>query len=185
MCSSQKRCAPLGCHSKDSARSKFAVGHGVSLSDGCLHVTSEQVTSYGLIQRWNASLSGACRSSIQEIPGASSDFSHDAVRDVLTVAVRTPQRFLHWCVGAALQPPGICQDICTRHLHLVCRHVLFGSFGWVTSAGPHPASPPPCSGWGKIKVNSSETLSIFGDKCPQNGSKNEQRAPRTSMGCPR
>jgi len=38
--------------------------------------------------------------------------------------------------------------------------------------------------WGYFKVNSSETLSIFGDKCPQNGSKNEQRAPRTSMGCP-
>ena len=26
--------------------------------------------------------------------------------------------------------------------------------------------------------------STFGDICPQNGSKNEQRAPRTSMGCP-
>ena len=38
--------------------------------------------------------------------------------------------------------------------------------------------------WGYLKVNSSETLSIFGDKCLQNGSKNEQRAPRTSMGCP-
>ena len=38
--------------------------------------------------------------------------------------------------------------------------------------------------WGYLKVNYSETLSIFGDKCTQNGSKNEQRAPRTSMGCP-
>ena len=36
--------------------------------------------------------------------------------------------------------------------------------------------------WGYLKVNYSETLSIFGDKCPQNGSKNEQRAPRTSKG---
>ena len=27
-------------------------------------------------------------------------------------------------------------------------------------------------------------LSTFGNKCPQNGSKNEPRAPRTSMGCP-
>ena len=40
------------------------------------------------------------------------------------------------------------------------------------------------SSWGYLKVNSSQTLSIFGDKCPQNGSENEQRAPRTSMGCP-
>jgi hypothetical protein len=40
------------------------------------------------------------------------------------------------------------------------------------------------SSWGYLKVNCSETLSIFGDTYPQNGSKNEQRAPRTSMGCP-
>ena len=44
--------------------------------------------------------------------------------------------------------------------------------------------PTQGSSWGYLKVNSSETLSIFADKCPQNGSKNEQRAPRTSMGCP-
>ena len=34
------------------------------------------------------------------------------------------------------------------------------------------------------KVNFTETLSIFGEKCPQNGSKNGLRAPRTGMGCP-
>ena len=31
--------------------------------------------------------------------------------------------------------------------------------------------------WGYLKVNSSETLSSFGDKCPQNGSKNEPGIP--------
>ena len=36
------------------------------------------------------------------------------------------------------------------------------------------------SSWGYLKVNSSETLSIFGDKCPQNGSKNDLMAPRTT-----
>ena len=35
--------------------------------------------------------------------------------------------------------------------------------------------------WGCLKVNSSETLSIFGDKCPQNGSKNDlQERPNGS-----
>ena len=37
---------------------------------------------------------------------------------------------------------------------------------------------------GISKVNFQETLSSFGDKCPQNGSKNGLRAPRTGMGCP-
>ena len=37
---------------------------------------------------------------------------------------------------------------------------------------------------GISKVNFQETLSIFGDEYPQNGSKNEPRAPRTSLGCP-
>ena len=45
----------------------------------------------------------------------------------------------------------------------------------VTTQGPS---------WGYLKVNFSDTLSIFGDKCPQNGSKNGLRAPRTGMGCP-
>ena len=38
--------------------------------------------------------------------------------------------------------------------------------------------------WGYLKVNFSETLSIFGDEYPQNGSKNGQTAPRTGTGCP-
>jgi hypothetical protein len=40
------------------------------------------------------------------------------------------------------------------------------------------------SSWGYLKVNSLETLSIFGDKCPQNGSKNDLMAPRTTLECP-
>ena len=40
------------------------------------------------------------------------------------------------------------------------------------------------SSWWYLKVNSSQTLSIFGDKCPQNGSKNEEMAPRTKTGYP-
>ena len=47
-----------------------------------------------------------------------------------------------------------------------------------------PRGPPKALRGGISKVNFQWTLSIFGDKCPQNGSKNEQRAPRTSMGCP-
>ena len=38
--------------------------------------------------------------------------------------------------------------------------------------------------WGYLKVIFSGTLSIFGDKCPQNGSKNEPMAPRTNLECP-
>jgi len=37
---------------------------------------------------------------------------------------------------------------------------------------------------GYLKVNSAETLSIFGDECPQNGSKNGSTAPSTGLGCP-
>ena len=35
-----------------------------------------------------------------------------------------------------------------------------------------------------LKVNSQETLSIFGDTCPKNGSKNDPMVPRTTLGCP-
>ena len=38
--------------------------------------------------------------------------------------------------------------------------------------------------WGYLKVNFQETLSFFGDKCPQNGSKNDPMVPRTTLGCP-
>jgi hypothetical protein len=37
---------------------------------------------------------------------------------------------------------------------------------------------------GISKVNFEQSLSTFGNTCPQNGSKNEPRAPRTSLGCP-
>jgi len=46
------------------------------------------------------------------------------------------------------------------------------------------ALPTQGSSWGYLKVNSSETLSIFGDTCPQNGSKNDLMAPRTTLECP-
>ena len=38
--------------------------------------------------------------------------------------------------------------------------------------------------WGYLKVNFSETLSIFGEKRPRNGSKNGEMAPRTGTGYP-
>ena len=38
--------------------------------------------------------------------------------------------------------------------------------------------------WGYLKVNDSETLSFFGDECPQNGSNNEPMAPTTNLECP-
>ena len=37
---------------------------------------------------------------------------------------------------------------------------------------------------GISKVNFQETLSILGDKCPRNGSKNDPMAPRTTLECP-
>ena len=45
----------------------------------------------------------------------------------------------------------------------------------VTTQGPS---------WGYLKVNFSETLSIFGDKRPRNGSKYGSVAPSTGLGCP-
>ena len=47
--------------------------------------------------------------------------------------------------------------------------------GRLTTQGPS---------WGYLKVNFSETLTIFGDKRPRNGSKNGEMAPRTGTGCP-
>ena len=51
---------------------------------------------------------------------------------------------------------------------------------------PEPTWQRPTQGpsWGYLKVNFSETLSIFGDKRPRNGSKNGEMAPRTGTGCP-
>ena len=37
---------------------------------------------------------------------------------------------------------------------------------------------------GISKVNCEQSLSTFGNTCPQNGSKNEPRAPKTSLGYP-
>ena len=50
----------------------------------------------------------------------------------------------------------------------------------------HTVRRSPCKALrgGISKVYLEENLSTFGNKCPQNGSKNEPRAPRTSMGCP-
>ena len=47
-----------------------------------------------------------------------------------------------------------------------------------------PGMPTQGSSWGYLKVNFSESLSIFGYKCPQNGSKNDLMAPRTTLECP-
>ena len=49
---------------------------------------------------------------------------------------------------------------------------------------PGSTSPPEALCGGISQVNFQETLSSCGDKCPQNGSKNGLRAPRTGMGCP-
>ena len=55
----------------------------------------------------------------------------------------------------------------------------------LSAHGPRGLSVPPEALCGGIsKVNFQETLSSFGDKCPQNGSKNGLRAPRTGMACP-
>ena len=59
------------------------------------------------------------------------------------------------------------------------------SRGWnlITTRRREPGTTQGSSWW-YLKVNSSETLSIFGDKCPRNGSKNEEMAPRTKTGYP-
>jgi len=46
------------------------------------------------------------------------------------------------------------------------------------------AKPPKALRGGISKVNFQETLSIFGDTFPQNGSKNGEMAPRTGTGYP-
>ena len=47
-----------------------------------------------------------------------------------------------------------------------------------------PLSSTQGSSWGYLKVNSAEILSSFGDKCPQNGSRNDLLATRTTLECP-
>ena len=58
--------------------------------------------------------------------------------------------------------------------------VLGSSSGRPRSVDPtHPRPFVP-----SIKSHFWKISSTFGDKCPQNGSKNGLRAPRTGMGCP-
>jgi hypothetical protein len=70
------------------------------------------------------------------------------------------------------------------------RSILEFCLGWAALfevCEGKPSTPPLAtqgSSWWYLKVNSSETLSIFGDKCPRNGSKNEEMAPRTKTGYP-
>ena len=47
-----------------------------------------------------------------------------------------------------------------------------------------PVGPPEALCGGISKVNFQETLSSFGDKCPQNGSKTAPRAPKPPLECP-
>ena len=56
----------------------------------------------------------------------------------------------------------------------LCR---FRGKGGTTFFHPRPFVP-------SIKSHFWKISSTFGDKCPQNGSKNGLRAPRTGMGCP-
>ena len=51
-------------------------------------------------------------------------------------------------------------------------------------AGAPRARPRRALRGGISKVNFEQSLSTFGNTCPQNGSKNEPRAPRTSLGYP-
>ena len=46
------------------------------------------------------------------------------------------------------------------------------------------STPPEALCGGISKVNFQETLSSFGDKCPQNGSKTAPTAPRPHLGYP-
>ena len=67
-------------------------------------------------------------------------------------------------------------------------HFLHGSLkeGSVkkTILQSHAPAPRKALRGGISKVNSSGILSFFGDKCPQNGSKNEPMAPTTNLECP-
>ena len=49
-----------------------------------------------------------------------------------------------------------------------------------TESDAPAAYPTQGPSWGYFKVNFSETMSIFGDKCPHNGSKNDTMVPRTT-----
>ena len=51
-------------------------------------------------------------------------------------------------------------------------------------SGRYRIEPPKVLRGGISKVNFQETLSICGDKCPQNGSKTAPTAPRPHLGYP-
>ena len=59
-----------------------------------------------------------------------------------------------------------------------CIHVYSIESRLSMSARWRPTQGP---SWGYSKVNFQKTLSIFGDKCPQSGSKNDTMAPRTTL----
>ena len=64
------------------------------------------------------------------------------------------------------------------------RWTLFFDFYWRWSRYARMSGATHVPSWGYLKVNFSESLSIFGDECPQNGSKNEPMTPRTNLECP-
>ena len=69
----------------------------------------------------------------------------------------------------------------------ICQRVNFGTLhvsGLAELTGGACDVPTQGPSWGYLKVNSQATLSSFGDKCPQTGSKNEPMAPRTNLGYP-
>ena len=68
--------------------------------------------------------------------------------------------------------------------HLLVRIHIISEIIWWTGLAPWEFEPPEALCGGISKVNFQETLSSFGDKFSQNGSKNGLRAPRTGMGCP-
>ena len=77
------------------------------------------------------------------------------------------------CISLSISLSDFCFSVCR----------FFSPFDDLARS-PKGSDPPEALCGGISKVNFQETLSSFGDKCQQNGSKNEQRAPRTSMGCP-
>ena len=108
---------------------------------------------------------------------------------LLIVKVRTPS-------GPKALEPRCSKAKRVAEVDSSCRHLIVplfrGSsrFESLTSCALSPGfgcgvqGPPEALCGGISKVNFQETLSSFGDKCPQNGSKNGLRAPRTGLGCP-
>ena len=74
-----------------------------------------------------------------------------------------------------------CDKIKLSNLRSMCRALWREELSKVAAS---PEVPPKALGGGISKVNFQETLSIFGDKCPQNGSKTAPTAPSPHLGCP-